>query len=229
MHRYKPLLAGALVLALIILSGCAVDREYQVGLNFYPRSSLKETPTGQNVTVALAPLVDNRPEKKLILAEYNSLRGQDRYYWKDENVNLTVTKALKEGLQEAGIRVIDVPSWDRTSAGLSTVFEKTVLGGTLEDFTCVRDVGSAPFLPVLNARLKLTIYIGDAATRSVKQQTFEASLQSEELLFLTENDVEHTLSVVMSDVIEKVAWSPMLHEVADSGTFQKLPAVPAEF
>ncbi len=202
-----------LVFASLLLSACVADRQYLLGLTYYPSATLKDRTQKKPFTVALAPFADNRAEKKLLFDEYNKLGGQDRYYLRHEQLNLVFAAAIKQRLEDAGIHVVDIQSWDKTAEGLAGVAADAVLTGAIEDFSCRRDVGNNPAFPVLAGRTRVTVVWGDKGTGWVKEQDFEASFESEEFLYVTPAEIEHTLNVALSGLVEKIVRSRTLSEM----------------
>lgn len=207
-------LCGMLVMAIMLFPACAVDREFQVGLSYQPSTTLHSYYARKEpLSIALAPFTDNRAERKLLFKRYNKLGGEDFYYLRDERLDMEFTAAIKRGMQEAGIKVIDVPVWDKNAEGLAAIPAHGVLTGTIEEFSCERDVGGSPIFPVLVGRARLRLYWGNKHDQVIKEERLDARFRSEEFLFITEAEIEHILNLLMGDLVEKIVKSKAVSEL----------------
>lgn len=199
---------------MVLLAACAVYQDFQVGLSYRPSTTLQSYyALKKPISVALAPFTDQRAEKKLLFKRYNKLGGEDRYYLRDERLDMLFTAAIRNGMQEAGVKVVDVPSGDKNGTGLAAPGVQGVLTGAIEEFSCEREVGTTPLSPVLVGRARLRLYWGNAQGRVIKEEVLEARFRSEEFLFVTEAEVEHILNQVMGDLVERIVKSKVISEM----------------
>ncbi len=214
MRKTMALFIALALAVLITLSGCAVDRKFQVGLSYRPSTTLRSYyGLKEPLSIALVPFTDTRAEGKILFKEYNKLGGQDFYYLRDERLDTVFTAAAKKGMQEASIRVVDVPAWDKSIEGFSAIPANGILAGIIEEFSCGRDVGGSPLFPVLAGKARLRLYWGNKRDRVVKEEVIEARFRAEEFLFITEAEIEHSLNLVMGDLVEKIIKSKSVSEM----------------
>lgn len=201
-------------LVTLFLPACAIDREFQVGLTYWPSTALRSYYTFKEPpSIALAPFTDNRAERKLLFKRYNNLGGEDFYYLRGERLDTEFAASIKRGLEEAGVKVIDIPSWDRSADGFTAMTVNGILTGTIEEFSCKREVGASPLLPALVGKARVRLYWGDKQGRLIKEDILEANFQSEEFLFIAEAEIEHILNLVMADLVEKTVKSKAVSEI----------------
>jgi hypothetical protein len=196
--------AGAVLLSLLFLGGCAGSRTYL--LNFHYDTS--KTPpflsgAAKPVTLAVYNMQDARPDR-LYLGQWVYRDGTVNFFKPDAGtVEQVVTKSFVQLLEKAGFKVVPVSRYlDPAKEKFNEIPGDAAFGGTIEALWV--EAKKAVLTTDSSAKMRLRIYWGIAKTRTWITKTIEANAQETDRPLYSPENAQAMINEVFKDGLDKL-------------------------
>lgn len=192
----KKMFFWEFVLVFLFIFACG-GKTFLVDLRYVPQTppTLKAEPT----TVAIAPFIDNRRERKDVGIRRKLDGSVDRYTTGSVGVGEGVRKAVEKFLRANGFRVVNIQGWDLKAESLSKIDADMVVGCQINRLWSRAD--SVAGRTIITTDLEVAIYLGKPGEGRVLQQGVEIDREITQIIFSSEK-IEETLNESLSEIIE---------------------------
>ena len=201
MKQHGKLIVLAVLLALLVLSGCGrrgpilVDFRYQPAAGYTPGQTPK-------ATVAVTPFADERGKTESVAGKrFNSLNEEVNNLVVQGTVADKVTAAFKTALRLRDIPITETATWDQTEAGIPAS-GNLVLSGKIK--TLWLESISAFGNTRVSAKIELRVVAADPVQKKiVRALNVSSSIERQSVVYST-SLVQETMAEALTAAINQI-------------------------